>query len=152
MAITAKWYGKGAQMQASGQLDWDNNGGQTIKGMLVGSGYTPDQDAHDFRDDIGANECTGTGYVAGGVTIGTRSLNYVGASNKVQYLGDPLTWSGLDLAGTGARYIVIYIARGGASSADELIGYVDLGADVDPAGLDFTYTPAADGYFLAVAA
>jgi hypothetical protein len=148
--VTAKWYGQGARMQASGQLDWDN-AGQAIKAMLVTASYTPDQDAHDFRDDLGANECSGTGYTAGGVAIANRSLNYVGASNKVQYLGDPLSWTGLDL-GTAARYIVIYIARGGAASADELIGWVDLGADIDPGGLDFTYTPHADGYFLATVA
>ena len=52
-----------------GAIDWLND---TIKVMLVTSAYTPDQDAHDFKDDI-TNEISGTGYTAGGAGRETSS-------------------------------------------------------------------------------
>lgn len=77
----AAMYGKGVQHFANGAVDWDTD---TIKVMLVTGSYTPDQDAHDFRDDLGANEVAASGsYVAGGATIGSRSLSYDAASNEV---------------------------------------------------------------------
>ena len=44
-----------------------------------------------------------------------------------------------------ARYAVIYRARGGASSADELLCYVDFGADVSSTGGAFTIAWHANG-------
>lgn len=51
----------------------------TLKLMLLGSGYTLDKHAHDFADDLTA-EVTGTGYTAGGkaltgVTLTTTAAN-----------------------------------------------------------------------------
>jgi hypothetical protein len=116
-------YGKGVQHFVNAAIDWDTD---TVKVMLVTSSYTPDQDAHDFRDDLGANEVGASGdYVAGGATIGSRSLSYDAASNEVRLIGGDVTWTGF----TGAfRYAVVYKSRGGAASADELIAFSDLGA------------------------
>ena len=47
---------------ANGNIDLDTD---TIKVTLVTGAYTPDQDAHDKRDDI-TNEVSGTGDTAGG--------------------------------------------------------------------------------------
>jgi len=47
---------------ANGNVELDSD---TTKVMLVTSAYTPDQDAHDNRDDI-TNEVSGTGYTAVG--------------------------------------------------------------------------------------
>lgn len=120
---TAAWYGKGMQHFINGAVDWDTD---TIKVMLMTASYTPDQDVHDFRDDLGANEVAASGsYVAGGATIGSRSISYDAASNEVRLIGGDVAWTGF----TGAfRYAVVYKSRGGAASADELIGYSDLGA------------------------
>jgi len=120
---TAAMYVPGVQHFANGAIDWDTD---TIKVMLVTGSYTPDQDAHDFRNDLGANEVAASGtYVAGGATIGSRSLSIDAASNEVRLIGADVQWTGF----TGAfRYAVVYKARGGASSADELIAYSDLGA------------------------
>lgn len=121
---TPKWYGKALLAVAQGSLDLDTG---TFKLMLVTSSYTPDQDTHDFRDDLGANEASGgSGYTAGGFTI-TPTLSYDAASNEVRWdTGD------ISQAITGGplafRYGVFYKSLGGASSADPLIGYVDFGA------------------------
>lgn len=45
------------------EIDFDTD---TIKAMLCAAGYTPDLDAHDYKNDV-TNEVTGTGYTAGGL-------------------------------------------------------------------------------------
>lgn len=123
MAITSKLYLAGVQHLNDGSIDWDTD---TIKLGLYTSSYTPDQDTHDFRDDLGANEASGTGYTAGGATIGSRSVSTDATSNEVRLIGGDVSWT---ITSTLAfRYGVIYKARGGASSADELIGYIDFAA------------------------
>jgi hypothetical protein len=94
--------------------------------MLLTSSYTPDQAAHDFRDDWGANEATGgSGYPAGGFTLASKTLSATSLT---------LTWDAADIsqAITGGplafRYGGFYKSRGGAASADEVVGYVDFGA------------------------
>ena len=53
----------------NGSIDLDTD---TIKVMLVTSTYTPNQDTHTKRSDV-TNEVSGTGYTAGGATLGAVS-------------------------------------------------------------------------------
>lgn len=103
----------------------------TVKCMLVTSGYAVNQNTHDFRDDLGANEVSGDGYTAGGATVATVTVTLDGAGG-IKADGDESALSWAQQAGgfTNARKAILYIARGGASSADELIAYSDdFGAD-----------------------
>jgi hypothetical protein len=123
MAITANLYLNGVKNLNNGAIDWDTD---TIKLALYTSSYTPDQDLHDFRDDLGANEASATGYTTLGATIGSRSVSVDGASNEVRLIGADVSWT---ITSTLAfRYGIIFKSRGGASSADELIGYIDFAA------------------------
>ena len=133
---TPKWYANGLLNVMNGAVDLD---AATIKLMLVTSSYTPAQGTHDFRDDLGANEASGgTGYPAGGFTLASVALsvssltvNWDAADISQAITGGPLAF----------RYGVYYKARGGAASADELIGYVDFGAQsVTDATLNITQT------------
>lgn len=120
---TAKVYINGIKNLNEGDVSWDDD---TIKLGLYTSSYTPDQDAHDFRDDLGANEASGgSGYSA--ATIGTRTVAVDAASNEIRLKGDDVSWT-ITGGPFAFRYGVIYKARGGASSADELIAYIDFGA------------------------
>jgi hypothetical protein len=137
---TPKWYANGlehvTQSASGGTVDLDTD---TIKLILLTSSYTPDQANHDFRDDLGANEATGgSGYPALGFTLGSKTL----AATSLT-----LNWDAADIsqAITGGpfafRYGVFYKSRGGAASADEIIGYVDFGAQsVTDATLNITLT------------
>jgi hypothetical protein len=122
---TAKVYINGIKNLNEGDVDWDTS---TVNLMLVTSAYTPDQDLHDFRDDLGATEATGgTGYVTLGSTIGTRTVVVDAASNEIRLKGDDVVW--VIVGGPFAfRYGIIFRSRGGAASADELVGYIDFGA------------------------
>jgi hypothetical protein len=120
----------------NGNVDLDT---ATIKLILLTSSYTPAQGTHDFRDDLGANEATGgSGYPAGGFTLASVTLavssltvNWDAADISQAITGGPFAF----------RYGVYYKARGGAASADELIGYVDFGAQsVTDATLNITQT------------
>lgn len=133
---TPKWYANGLLAVANGGVDLDTD---TIKLGLYTSSYTPTQGTDNFRDDLGANEASGgSGYTAGGFTLASKTL---GVSSLT------LNWDAADIsqAITGGpfafRYGVFYKARGGASSADELIGYVDFGAQsITDATLNITLT------------
>lgn len=116
---------------AVGSIDFDTD---TFKVMLVTSSYTPDFDAHDFRNDI-TNEITGTGYTAGGnsATITVAAIDTV--NNRLDITLGGTTWSTSTITARGAVY---YKSRGGASSADEVIGFNDFGSDISTTTGTFT--------------
>lgn len=131
MAATAKWYGLGLLKILQGSIDLDTD---TFKIMLTTSAYTPNQDTHDFRDDV-TNEITGTGYTAGGATLTGVSLTYDTATNEVRLSWTDPTWPAATFT---ARTFVIYKSRGGAASADELVAYGTNDVDVTATGATFT--------------
>lgn len=118
---------------ANGAIDLDTD---TIKVMLVTSSYTPDIDAHTKRSDI-TNEVSGTGYSSGGSALANKTVTANNTTDKGVFDADDLTWSTATITARGA---VLYKSRGGASSADELIAYIDFGADKTSTGSDFTIT------------
>jgi hypothetical protein len=118
---------------AKGNIDFDSD---TFKVMLVTSTYAPNKDTHDFRNDV-TNEVTGTGYTAGGAAC-TVTVSAVDTTNDRQ----EITLGGASWATSTitARAAVYYKSRGGASSADEIIAYIDFGGDVASSGGTFTLT------------
>lgn len=121
------------EYEARGGIDYDTD---TFYVMLATSGYSPDYDAHDFRNDI-TNEVSGAGYTAGGqactVTVGAKDV----VNNRVDIAVGGAVWGAATIT---ARYAIVYKRRGGASSADELVMCVDFGSDVTSTGADFTLT------------
>jgi len=113
-----------------GNIDFDTN---TFKAMLVTSSYTPNFTTHDKRDDV-TNEVTGTGYTAGGAAS-TVTVTKDTANNKVTVQFGAVSWSSSTITARGCVY---YKSRGGASSADELVGYADFGSDVSSTGGTFS--------------
>lgn len=115
---------------ARGAIDFDTD---TFKVMLVTSSYTADKDTHDKRDDV-TNEVSGTGYTAGGVTS-VCTVTKDTANDKVTLSLAAVSWPTSTITARGAVY---YKSRGGASSADELVAYVDFGGDVTSTGATFS--------------
>jgi hypothetical protein len=127
-------FNKGIQAWANGDIDF---GADTFYLMLVTSTYTPDKDAHDFRNDV-TNEVVGTAYTAGGKAI-TATVSLDTANDRIEVTYGTVTWAASTIT---ARAGVIYKHRGGASSADEVVHYVDFGADISSTGADFVATPS----------
>ena len=112
-----------------------------VKIMLVGSAYTPNIDTHTKRSDV-TNEVSGTGYTAGGIALVNKTVTMNTTSDKGVFDADDVTLSTATITARGA---VLYKARGGASSADELIAYLDFGSDITSTAGNFNITFDANG-------
>jgi hypothetical protein len=108
---------------ANGSIDLDTD---TIKLMLVTSDYTPNIDTNAKRSDV-TNEVSGAGYTTGGAALQNKTVTINPTSDKAIFDADDVTFS---VATITARGAVLYKSRGGASSADELICYLDFGSDI----------------------
>lgn len=107
----------------------------TFKVMLVTSSYTANKGTHTKRSDV-TNEVTGTGYTAGGVAS-AMTLAKDTSGHKETWTFASVNWTSSTISAAGA---VIYKSRGGASSADELIAFVDFGGTVSDTAGTFTVT------------
>lgn len=140
MAITTKLYGLGMKGITTGAIDLDTD---SFKMLLTTSTYTPNMDTHDFRDDVTNELAAGTGYNAGGEPLAGVAVTYDSASDQVRFDCNDITWT--FTASKTWRNAVVYKARGGASSADDLLANLVWDSDqsvstpytlqIDPAGL-----------------
>jgi hypothetical protein len=123
MAVTAKMYGLCFKSAFNKEIDLDSD---TIKVMLCTSSYTPDQDTHQYKSSV-TNEITGTGYTAGGVTLGSPAVAYNTGTNVFNLDGADASWTTATFS--GVRYAVVYDSTPGTDATRPLISYVDFGAD-----------------------
>lgn len=121
-----------------GSIDLDTD---TIKLALVSSAYTPDQDAHDFWDDVSANEVAASGtYSAGGVTL-TTSVTQDNTDNEGVFDATDVSFTSATIT---ARYGVVYKSTG-VSTTSPLICLIDFGSDQTSTAGTFAVTFAAEG-------
>ena len=131
--MASKLYGNFLLKALNKEVDFDSD---TIKVALLTSSYTPDQDAHDYFNDVSTYEVTGTGYTSGGATLASKTATYDSATNVIVLDAADVTWSSSTIT---ARYAVIYDSTGTASTS-ALIGYVDFGSDQSSTNGNFTIT------------
>jgi hypothetical protein len=131
--MASKLYGQFLVKALNKEVDFDSD---TIKVALLSSSYTPDQDAHDYFNDVSSTEVTGTGYTTGGATLASKTVTYDSANNVIVLDAADVTWSSSTIT---ARYAVVYDATG-TSSTSALIGYVDFGSDQSSTNGNFTIT------------
>jgi len=150
MPLTMRWGGLGARNQwgatAADRVDWVND---TIKIALITNAVAPNQDTHDYWNDLSANEiAAGSGYTAGGATLASKTLTYDAATNEVRLdCADP-SWP--FTASKTFRYAVVYKDTGSAATSS-ILGTGDFGAD-ETTSNTFTITVDATGLLKAVAA
>ena len=116
---------------STGAIDFDTD---TFKMMLVTSSYTAAK-THTKRNAV-TNEVTGTGYTAGG-NAAAATVTKDDTNSRVDITFAITSWTTATIT---ARAGVIYKSRGGASSADELVGYVDFGSDISSTAGTFSVT------------
>lgn len=141
MAVSAKMYGSFLQKALNKEIDWDTD---DIKVMLLANTYVAAQDTHDYLDDVVANEVSGTGYTAGGVSLGTKTMTYDGATNKITLDAADVSWSSSTIT---ARFAVIYDNTPSTNATKPLLGYVDFGQDESSSNGTFTIAWNASGIF-----
>lgn len=115
-----------------------NYASDNIKLVLLANTYTPDPINHATISDVDLNthEIAGTGYTAGGITLGNPNVSEVGGdvffkADNVQILEDN---GGGGFA--NARYAIIY-KDSGVAATSTLICYIDFGSDKGNTTADF---------------
>ena len=106
-------------------------------------GTADNQDAWVMRSDTGAlTEASGTGYTAGGVVLGTKTIVYDNTTGgTMQLKAANSTWTTATIAPT---YAIIYCQRGTYSTwttggtQDPILGIVDFGGAQSVVGANFT--------------
>lgn len=137
--MAAKLYGSVFAKVFNKEIDFDTD---AMKVMLLTSSYTPNQDTHDYLDDVVANEVTGTGYTAGGASLANKTVTYDSATNTTILDADDTTWASSTIT---ARYAVIYDSSPATNATRPLIGYVDFTSDQSSNAGSFTLTWDATG-------
>ena len=132
--MASKLYGQFLQQALNKEIDWDSD---TIKVALLSNSYTPDQDAHNYLDDVIAYEVTGTGYTTGGASLSNKTNTYNASTNVIVLDADDVTWASSTIT---ARYAVVYDATPSTNATRPLIGYVDFGSDQSSSNGNFTIT------------
>lgn len=144
--MASKVYGNANKAAWNKEIDFDSD---TIKVALLSSAYTPNQDSHDYWDDVSTNEVSGTGYTAGGKALTTKSVTYDAATNTVKFDADDVTWTGSTIT---ARYAVVYDDSGATNGQKALIAYFDFTTDRASSNGEFVVRWGADGIFSVTAA
>lgn len=137
--MASKAYGQFLGKALNKEIDWDTD---DIKVALVSSAYVPNQDTHDYFDDVAANEVSGTGYTAGGASLASKTLTYDGANNVLVLDAADVTWANSTVT---ARYAVIYDNTPATAATKPLIGYVDFVSDQSSTNGNFTLQWDATG-------
>jgi hypothetical protein len=137
--MASKLYGQFLSQALNKEIDWDTD---TIKVALLTNSYTPDQDAHNYYDDVSTYQVSGTGYTAGGAALANKTNTYNSGSNVIVLDADDTTWSTSTIT---ARYAVIYNDSPATAATKNLIGYVDFGSDQSSSNGNFTITWDATG-------
>jgi hypothetical protein len=140
MAVTSALYGKAFVSLLNKEIDIDTD---SLKVMLCTSGYTPDQDAHQYKSDV-TNEVTGTGYTAGGVALTGVTVTYTAGTNVIKVAGSNPSWSSSTIT---ARYAVLYDSSPASDATRPLLAFQNFGADVSTISGTFQITWNASGIF-----
>lgn len=143
MAVTAKIYGLAFKSAFNKEIDWDSD---TIKAVLCDTGYTPNQDTHQYASSL-AGECTDASYAR--QTLAGKSVSYDSGTNTLKLDAADFGWTALTET---FRYMVYVDTQTASDATSPLIAYVDFGTDQVASAQDVNITVDADGVVTATVA
>lgn len=144
--FTAKQYGQFALHLALKRVGWTTD---DIRLLLLGSGYTPNQDTHDFADDLTSELATAGGYTVGGIALANKTATYDGSTNITKLDSDDITISSSTLTWRTGAFVN---ATPGTAATNPLLGYNQGDADTISTGGATTITMNVAGIFTFTAA
>jgi hypothetical protein len=103
-----------------GLIDLDTN---TINAMLASADQAGNLNSHDYRDDF-VQEVSGTNYSSPGVALASKTVT--ASSGTITFDAADVTYTNVTIA--AIRGVVLAKIAGGASSADPLLSWHDVGA------------------------
>lgn len=122
-----------------------NFGSDVFKGMLCTVTYVFAQNTHKYKSDV-TNECSGSGYTAGGVSLGTITGPTDDATTKqARFSAVNLVFATASIS--NARQCVIYDSTPSTDATRPIIAVVNFGADKDLSSGGLTIIWDATGFF-----
>lgn len=119
----------------------------TIK-VTLHTGYTPNIDTHQVRSDVSGTEYgSGSGYTAGGVTLGSKAVTQDDTNNRAAFDAADAAWTSLGPLSPATPSHAIIWNDTPTSPADPLIAYVELGTTATNGG-NYTLAWHANGILL----
>lgn len=127
---------------------WSTFTSDTVKALLLKTGYTPNKD-HDYVDDLtpASYEITVAGYSR--PTLGSKTRTIDDTNDRITYDAADPSFGTLTAGETVVAMVVYKFVTNDADSI--LLGYYDL-ADTATAGLAFTVELSASGLYYVDAA
>jgi hypothetical protein len=107
-----------------------------LNAYVVTSTYSPNKDTHTKRSDV-TNEVGASGSYAAGGGAATVTVTKDTVNDRIDISLGAVSFTTATITARGAVY---YKSRGGASSADELVAYIDFGADITSTAGTFSLT------------
>lgn len=133
MAVTAFWFVNAFETMLNKEIDWISD---DIAATLHTSSYTPNQDTHDFFDDLTNQLSTANGYTAEDGTGTGKLLAGKGHTNTLNVSSldaDNLVWT-MTGAGNTARILALSDVTTNTTTTDPLILWVDFGQNETASG------------------
>lgn len=141
MAVTTWWYAKAFLSAFNAETDYLSD---DMKATLHTSSYSPNQDTHDYYDDVTNELSTANGYTAGGATLsGKANTN---SANVVTFDSGNPTWTA---SGSGITAAIIVVRDGTPAQPEDQPLYLWSDFDGDETasgGGSFTYDVHANGW------
>lgn len=129
------------QLNGTSVIDFDTD---TLKVMLVTSGYTPDVNAHDFANDV-TSEVSVSGYSAGGKALTGLTVVSDSANGWINVDASDIAWSIPSGSTLTTRAAVIYKSLA-TLTLSPLIAYIDFGSDQVASNGNLTIQWSSSGY------
>lgn len=140
MTVTNKWYGE-ANLNA-----WDKEMDYLADAFPVKlhSGYTPDQDVHNYQDDLSGEHSTANGYTVGGQNLGTKTNTYTSGTNVIAFGAADIVWTA---TGTlTADVATVSCSTPGTAATNPLMTYHDSDADISATDAAWTFDIPVGGF------
>ena len=141
MAVTARLFGRVFIAAFNKEIDLLDD---AIACTLHTSAYTPDQDAHDYVNDLTGEVASGGGYSPGGQNLLNDTLTYTPATNVIMYDADDVIWPGSTIT---ARTAVLSDRTPGTAATQPLLCYQQSDVDIISSGGEFRVQWNASGIF-----
>jgi hypothetical protein len=114
---------------AVGDADLESD---TIKAILMATGYTFNPDTHTKYADVSASElATGNGYTTGGQSLTGVALTESTTNDRLEVTWDTVSWTATSgsIGPTPGMILVddTITTAGGAATAKPILGYIDFG-------------------------
>jgi hypothetical protein len=142
-----KWYGNALLAAFNKEIDF---GSDTIKLMGTTSAHTPNQDTHDYVDDIRAAEETGTNWSAGGATLANCTVTYTAGTNVVKFDADDVSVATVTV--DDMKNLHVYDDTPATDATKPLIGFAVLDTALAPSAGTLAVTFDSAGILTATAA